>query len=193
VDALTATQVLLGLVTGLVGLALATVLLRPLWLPIWRLFRGTQQFLEDWFGEPARPGEGVEARPGAMARLAQLEKNSGSTMHDSVRRIEQRVGAIEDQVEEVRESARQAVTAAGLAVNEAKVGRAVTAEAAERNRHNVSELRAVVSGLAGALEQDERERRLKESAYVGALNRLGVPLAPIADALDDEPGPTRGE
>lgn len=164
--------------TGLVAAATLAVLLRPLYLPLWRLFRGTQQFLEDWHGEPARPDAGVPPRPGAMARLAQLERNSGSTMRDDVSHIKERL-------EQVAEAAAQATTAAGIAVGEARAGRAVMAEAAENNRRQIGELRGTVSGLINALDADEQQRRKKEAAYVAALNHLGVPLTPIVDELDD--------
>lgn len=39
-------------------------------------------FLDDWTGEPARPG--VPARSGVMDRLAQLENNGGKSLKDKV-------------------------------------------------------------------------------------------------------------
>lgn len=185
-DQLNAGLVVVYFAAGLVALALTTVLLRPLWLPLWRLFRGTQQFLEDWFGEPARPHDGVPERKGAMARLAQLEKNSGSTMHDSVRRIESRVEAIEQQVEQVQESARQAVTAASLAVNEAKVGRAVVGEHAESTRAQVAELRGAVGALASSVSEAEQAAVAKEIGYVRALRSLGLDLTDVTHELGDD-------
>lgn len=183
-DELNAGLVVTYFVGGLVALALTAVLLRPLWLPLWHLFRGTQQFLEDWFGEPGRPAEGVPARPGAMARLAQLERNSGSTMRDAIHRIEEKLGAVQIEVTTATEAAQHAVTAAGLAVNEAKVGRAVAAEHSEHTRANVAELRGVVAGLVDDMAEGHRQRRLKEEAYVAALNEIGIPLLPIADELE---------
>jgi hypothetical protein len=177
VDSLTAAQVLLGLVAGLVALALAAVLLRPLWLPLWNLFRGTQQFLEDWFGEPARPGQ--QERPGAMARLAQLERNSGSSLRDAVDRIEA-------QLDEVRASAKQATTAAGIAVGEAKVGRAINAETAEHTRQQIGELRGAVGALANTVSDVEQQAVAKEIGYVRALRRLGIDLTDVTDELPDE-------
>lgn len=184
-----ALEIVAAFMAVLLALALASVLLRPLWLPIWHLFRGTQEFLQDWNGEPERPG--FKARPGAMARLAQLEANSGSTMRDAVDRIEKKVekvvGDIEvvrEDVGTVREAAKQATTAAGVAVGEAKAGRAVIAETAENSRRQIGELRDVVAGVVNAMELDNGERRQKEQAYVAALNQIGVPLLPIADELE---------
>lgn len=184
-----ALEIVAAFMAVVLALALASVLLRPLWLPIWHLFKGTQEFLQDWNGEPERPG--FKARPGAMARLAQLEANSGSTMRDAVDRIEKKVEKVVTEVEvvredvsTVREAARQATTAAGVAVGEAKAGRAVIAESAENSRRQVAELRDVVAGVVNAMELDNSERRQKEQAYVAALNQIGVPLLPIADELE---------
>jgi hypothetical protein len=167
-----------GFVAVVVALALAAVLLRPLWLPLWHLFRGTQQFLEDWNGEPDRPG--VQGRPGAMARLAQLERNSGSSLRDAVDRIEA-------QLAEVQDSARQATTAAGLAVNEAKVNRAVLQETQHNTRRNVNELRGAIGALASTVEQRDREALAKEVGYVRALRRLGINLTDVTEELPDHP------
>lgn len=62
---------------------------------IWRLLRGTMEFLEDWKGEPARPG--FPARPGVPERLENVEKitaevraetqpNGGTSLRDVVHR-----------------------------------------------------------------------------------------------------------
>lgn len=66
------------------------------------------EFLDDWHGEPSRPG--VPARPGVMTRLANLEQdvksvdrrvadvehelhpNSGASLRDAVDRIDSRIG-----------------------------------------------------------------------------------------------------
>lgn len=61
-----------------------------------RFFRATGQFLDDWTGQPARPGH--RARPGIPQRLealetgqaeirAQLRTNDGSSLRDAVDRI----------------------------------------------------------------------------------------------------------
>lgn len=56
-----------------VGAALAA-LTKWVILPIATFVRRIVQFLEDWFGEPARPG--FEERPGVMQRLANVEHSS---------------------------------------------------------------------------------------------------------------------
>ncbi|GIH69430.1 hypothetical protein Mth01_16830 [Sphaerimonospora thailandensis] len=68
----------------------------------WRMLGQTEEFLGDWRGTPAR--DGVEARPGVMARLAALEEsqaviehevvtNDGSSLKDAVKRIETKLTA----------------------------------------------------------------------------------------------------
>lgn len=59
-------------------------------LPIVKLLREFRQFLEDWNGEPERPG--VPARPGLLSRVrfieAELRPNGGGSLRDAVNRIE---------------------------------------------------------------------------------------------------------
>jgi hypothetical protein len=73
----------------------------------WRLFRRTDQFLEDWNGVPADTGH--EIRPGVLQRLAQLEHqmtdvqgqvhlNSGHSLRDEVQRTETTVSVLQGQV-----------------------------------------------------------------------------------------------
>lgn len=67
------------------------------WCGRWaaRILSRTMRFLDDWQGEPARPG--IEARPGVMARLlamehavaevrAETKPNGGSSLRDVVHR-----------------------------------------------------------------------------------------------------------
>lgn len=75
---------------GAVG---ALAVLVPAALVVARRLRRLSQFLEDWFGEQARPG--VRHRPGVMERLAtveerteQLQRNGGSSLRDAVDRTE---------------------------------------------------------------------------------------------------------
>jgi hypothetical protein len=82
---------------GLVALAAGvTVVVRVVrWVTTWSHRWGN--FLEDWQGEPARPGH--ERRPGVLERLLLIEKrvgrieaqvtpNGGSSMADGLARIE---------------------------------------------------------------------------------------------------------
>ncbi|MCT2277983.1 hypothetical protein O7630_34695 [Micromonospora sp. WMMD718] len=82
-----AAGVILGVV--LTALTLAAVIGRPLR----RLARQNDEFREDWYGVPARPGRA--AVPGVPERLALIEKelkpNSGSTLRDAIGRVETRL------------------------------------------------------------------------------------------------------
>jgi hypothetical protein len=73
----------------------------------WRMFRKTDQFLEDWNGIAADAGHPI--RPGVMQRLAQLETsmtdvqnqvhmNGGGSLRDEIKRTEASVTLIQGQV-----------------------------------------------------------------------------------------------
>jgi len=73
---------------------------------VWRIFGRTSRFLDDYFGEPARPG--VLARPGVMARLtavedmtrtirAETQPNGGSSMRDAIHGIAGDVADVKDE------------------------------------------------------------------------------------------------
>ena len=93
--------------------ALVTLVLAVLgWVfrVIWRAFKRTDQFLEDWNG--AAGDRAHEARPGVMERLVQLEHsmtdiqgqvhlNSGHSMRDEVQRIEAAVEVLDGKVERI--------------------------------------------------------------------------------------------
>ena len=104
---LTHTGIVLGVAATAIGLT------KPVWMQMFHAFQRLQQFFDDWFGEPARPGQAL--RPGAMARLAELENNGGSSIKDTVDRIETKLAAVSDQAD-------HAVLAASQAVQEAKDG-----------------------------------------------------------------------
>ena len=66
-----------------------------------------RHFLDDWAGEPARPG--VAGRPGVMESIADLRQqvaevkaetrpNGGASLRDAVHRIEQDVAAVKGDV-----------------------------------------------------------------------------------------------
>lgn len=80
-----------GVVLGVVltALTLAALIGRPLR----KLARQGDEFREDWYGTPARPGRA--AVPGVPERLALIEKelkpNSGGTLRDAISRVETRL------------------------------------------------------------------------------------------------------
>lgn len=95
-----------GLVAAAAAVTALVILLRAAKV-LWRFLSGIQAFLDDWSGEPSRPGH--PEQPGVMARLAELEKgqaalemtlvavrgefrtNGGSTLRDKVDRIAAKV------------------------------------------------------------------------------------------------------
>jgi hypothetical protein len=58
--------------------------------------------MRDWAGEPAEPGR--DKVPGVMERLnridGELKHNSGSSMKDSLKRIEQTLKKIDERLDE---------------------------------------------------------------------------------------------
>lgn len=84
---------------GTVGTAVGVLVVGARWVRA--RWRPVAEFLEDWRGEPARPGAGVEERPGVMKRLSALEAtartikgevtpNGGGSLKDLVRAIDDR-------------------------------------------------------------------------------------------------------
>lgn len=79
--------------TVLIALAAAGAIVTPV-VVIFRwahpIAKQLANFLEDWFGEPERPG--VAAKPGVLLRLVKIERelrpNGGSSMRDAVNRVE---------------------------------------------------------------------------------------------------------
>ncbi len=69
-----------------------------------RVVRPIQRIAEDWKGEPARPDDGLPARPGVMLRLAvmetrqtqiwnELHPNGGASMKDQLTRVDANLSA----------------------------------------------------------------------------------------------------
>lgn len=82
------------------GLGLLTVMGKVVrWM--FRTLKRIQRFLDDWQGEPARPG--VEARPGFPKRIATLEGEVAGVraivsngLSSTVDDIQRRLGRVED-------------------------------------------------------------------------------------------------
>lgn len=76
---------------------------------VFSLIKRMHNWLDDWAGEPARPG--VDARPGVMARLAsieaQLRPNGGTSARDAVDRVERSVARVENTLAETLDSQRK--------------------------------------------------------------------------------------
>ncbi|MFI6329848.1 hypothetical protein ACIBBG_16295 [Micromonospora chersina] len=80
-----------GIVLGVIVTALTLAVM--VGKPLRRLARQNDEFREDWYGSPARPGR--SAVPGVPERLSLIEKelkpNSGSTLRDAIGRLETRL------------------------------------------------------------------------------------------------------
>ena len=155
-----------ALVAGLI-LTTATIiglLWKVIVRPLRTVSRRIQDFLDDWFGEEPRPGQ--PERPGAMARLAQLENNGGGSMRDTVDKIDATLAG-------VAVKAGEAVVAAKLAVNEAKVSRAAMTDAQAQNTRDLTDLsvrqqeQSQLSALQyGVLDQNITQLRADLSAHI---------------------------
>jgi hypothetical protein len=77
----------------------------------WRILTRTMRFLDDYFGEPARPG--VAARPGVMGRLEAVERtlgevraetkpNGGTSMRDVLHRAAENVASLKEDVSDMK-------------------------------------------------------------------------------------------
>jgi hypothetical protein len=86
--------------------AVAVVAVARVTSPVWKKFKSFtnswELFMRDWSGEEARPGHDKE--PGVMERLNNLDgnfkNNGGSSLKDSVDRIEKKLGQIEKRLDE---------------------------------------------------------------------------------------------
>lgn len=87
-------QTLIGIGGGIVGIFGAALTIGvTVGRPLRRLARQNDEFREDWYGVPARPGRA--AVPGVPERLSLIEKelkpNHGSTLRDAISRVETRL------------------------------------------------------------------------------------------------------
>lgn len=77
-------------------------LISPLVKKTKHLLDSLSRFTVDWFGEEAAPGR--DKVPGVMERLnnidGELKHNGGSTMKDAIKRIENKLKAIDERLEE---------------------------------------------------------------------------------------------
>lgn len=89
-----------GVVLGAIlsALTLAVTVSRPLR----RLARQNEEFRQDWYGVPARPGH--DAVPGVPERLRRIETelhpNGGGTLRDAVKDAESRLKGVESRLDD---------------------------------------------------------------------------------------------
>ncbi|OLE22370.1 MAG: hypothetical protein AUG49_19330 [Catenulispora sp. 13_1_20CM_3_70_7] len=80
-----------GSAAAVVGTGL--LLARVIGGPLRKLARQNDEFREDWYGQPARPGR--DPQPGVMERLGGIERelrtNGGSTLRDAVNQLNTRL------------------------------------------------------------------------------------------------------
>lgn len=76
-------------------------LTRPIFRKTKGLLESLDRFVKDWEGEEAANGR--DAVPGVMERLnridGELKHNGGSSMKDSLRRIEKKISTIDERLE----------------------------------------------------------------------------------------------
>lgn len=77
-------------------------LINPIAVKTKHLMEALDRFTKDWFGEE---GDAVHPhRPGMLERISVVEKelqhNGGSSIKDAVRRIEQKLSAIDERLDE---------------------------------------------------------------------------------------------
>jgi hypothetical protein len=139
----------------------------------WRILSRTTQFLDDYFGEPAR--EGIEARPGVMARLRNVESlagdiraetrpDGGNSMRDIVHRVADELGALRSRME-LFETQREGRDNGDSVQSLQETVDRIEAELTERRedaRQAIADLRADLAALAARVEQFETERAERE-------------------------------
>lgn len=81
----------------LLGAALAVLFRAARWVYVF--VQKITQFLDDWFGEEARPGVAPK-RPGVMERLSRVEANMSTVAHEVVPNGGQ---SIKDQITRIEE------------------------------------------------------------------------------------------
>lgn len=151
--------------------------------------RKLDEFLSDWNGTPERPG--VARRPGVLERLgshdaalavvesrtAQLERNGGTSLADTVHDIARQAATNERRLADIaREVVEAQVTAGKAAVTAARVE--------EGNTHGQQRIVSALEEMRDRIweritEQDDQieQQKIRELTYVSMLHELGIDLA----------------
>lgn len=101
-----AQDVILSWAAAIIAIGGAFGVLWKLITPLYRTFKkltlSLELFMRDWFGEEAAPGRSKV--PGVMERLSridgELKHNGGSSMKDSLKRIESELKAVQARLDE---------------------------------------------------------------------------------------------
>jgi hypothetical protein len=97
----------ISILGGVIGIFLVAVI--PLQRKLRAMIDSWEIFMRDWKGEPELPGRG--AVPGVMERLnkldGQLSKNGGSSLKDSVDRIEAKLNRMDSRISRVEKKLDQ--------------------------------------------------------------------------------------
>jgi hypothetical protein len=86
---------------GIIGIFIVAVI--PLQRKLRKMTDSWEMFMRDWKGEPAMPGR--DATPGVMERInsldGELSRNGGSSLKDSVERIEAKLNKMDARISRV--------------------------------------------------------------------------------------------
>lgn len=140
-------------------------------LRLGQLLRGTRAFLEDWQGEPARPGR--ERRPSVPERLANVETHLDDTggqmsgLAAGLVRLQERADLNRDGIAENRTALQRLDDRLGSL--DARV-----TEHRRRNGEQLAELRVEVERRLTTLTTD----LTRAEAYRAALVELGLDVTP---------------
>lgn len=96
-------QTLIGIGGGIIGLLAAALTIGvTVGRPLRRLAKQNEEFREDWYGEPARPGRA--AVPGVPERLARIEQefrtNGGGSLRDALNRVDAATQRVEARLDD---------------------------------------------------------------------------------------------
>lgn len=135
----------------------------------YRFVHRIQDFLDDWTGRPADPVRGLDAQPGAMARIKNTEHevtyNGGGSVKDALRRVELKVGALRDVADEL---ATRADTNAGN-IDAIRISQAEAKDLAEGARD-------AAAAVAQAFVDHEDQGREFLADAVRQLQQQGITL-----------------
>ena len=165
-----------GAILGLAALALALgTLHRYVVAPAVRMVNAVRHFLEDWNGQPERPGH--DRVPGVVEQIrtvrAEVTPNGGGSMKDALRRVEDKLDGLEQRAEQLTQRA----DTNARNIEALKDGQAEAKDAAEKAAEAATD---VDQRLTGLLE----ESQVREQTYLASLSEMGIDLDPQPPVRD---------